>query len=223
MSEHRRFQLSCTCGHEFETKLWDALNVTEAKELKGKLLSGEINQVQCPKCQKKSYIEKSLLYHDMDQRLWVQMLPQADRPKWPELQEEYQEEIKKNSGPFSNRKYHFRLAFGREELLEKIRIFDANLDDRILELLKVRILTEDETLKTVSDAKVLFSRYMPQEEELHFSVTSQEKSLSQTIVIAFQHYNDIRESKEHVEATTEIAKIVCKGMYVHYSKTRVLH
>ncbi|MBI3016818.1 MAG: hypothetical protein HYY62_02305 [Deltaproteobacteria bacterium] len=39
MSEHRRFQLSCTCGHEFETKLWDALNVTEAKELKGKLLS----------------------------------------------------------------------------------------------------------------------------------------------------------------------------------------
>lgn len=220
MSDHRRFQLSCTCGHEFETKLWGSLNVTENKELKGKLLSGEINQVQCPKCQKKIYIEKSLLYHDMDQRLWVQMLPQADRPKWPELQEEYQEEIKKNAGI---KKYHFRLAFGREELLEKIRIFDADLDDRILELLKVRILTEDETLKTVSDAKIFFSRHMPQEEELHFSITSQEKSLSQTIVIAFQHYNDVRESKEHSETTTDVSKAVCKGMYIHYSKTRVLH
>ncbi len=220
MSEHRRFHLSCTCGHEFETKLWDALNVTENKELKGKLLSGEINQIQCPKCQKKSYIEKSLLYHDRDQRLWIQVLPQADRPKWPKLQESYQEELKKNSGI---KKYYFRLAFGREELLEKIRIFDANLDDRILELLKVRILTEDETLKTVSDAKIFFSRYLPQEEELHFSVASQEKNISQTIVIAFQHYNDIRESKEHVEATTELAKIICRGMYVHYSKTRVLH
>lgn len=220
MSEHRRFQLSCTCGHEFETKLWDSLNVTQSKELKGKLLSGDINQVQCPKCQKKSYIEKSLLYHDMDRRLWVQMFPQADRSKWPELQETTQEEIKKHSGI---KKYHFRLTFGREELLEKVRIFDADLDDRILELLKVRILTEDETLKTVNDAKVLFSRYLPQEEELHFSVTSQEKNLSQTIVIAFQHYNDIRESKEHVDVTTEIAKMVCRGMYVHYSKTRVLH
>ena len=220
MPEHRFFRLSCTCGHEFETKLWDTLNVTEHKELKGKLLSGEINQAQCPKCQKKSYIEKGLLYHDMDQRLWVQVLPQADRSKWPELQENYQEEIKKQCGI---KKYHFRLAFGREELLEKIRIFDANLDDRILELLKVRILAEDETLKTVSDANVFFSRYLPQEEELHFTVTSQEKNISQTIVIASQHYKDVRESKEHVEATTDIAKMVCKGMYIHYSKTRVLH
>ncbi len=216
----QRFQLRCTCGHEFETKLWDSLNVTESKELKGKLLSGEINQVQCPECQKKSYIEKSLLYHDMDQRLWVQMLPPTERSKWPELQEEYEEEIKKNSGI---KKYHFRLAFGREELLEKVRIFDANLDDRIIELLKVRILNEDETLKAVSDAKVFFSRYVAQEEELHFSVTSQEKNISQTLVIAFQHYNDIRESKEHVETTTELSKTVCRGMYIHHSKTRVLH
>ena len=220
MSEYQRFQLSCTCGHAFETKLWNTLNVTEHKELKGKLLSGEINQVQCPKCQKKSYIEKELLYHDVEQRLWVQVLPQADRPKWALLQEAYQEEAKKNLGV---KKYHFRLAFGKEELLEKIRIFDADLDDRILELLKVRILTEDEALKTASDAKIFFSRYLPQEEELHFTVTSQEKNISQTIVIAFQHYHDIRESKEHVEATTDIAKTICKGMYVHYSKTRVLH
>jgi len=156
----------------------------------------------------------------VEQRLWVQVLPQADRPKWALLQEAYQEEAKKNLGV---KKYHFRLAFGKEELLEKIRIFDADLDDRILELLKVRILTEDEALKTASDAKIFFSRYLPQEEELHFTVTSQEKNISQTIVIAFQHYHDIRESKEHVEATTDIAKTICKGMYVHYSKTRVLH
>src|SRR3989338_7301789 len=212
MSIHRPFQLSCSCGREYKVKLWDSINVTENKELKAKLLSGEVNQVQCPQCKKKSYIEKNLLYHDSDKKLWFHMLPQTDRPKWAELEEEYRKDLKDND---HIKKYHFRLVFGREELLEKIRIFDVNLNDRLIEIIKLKIINEDESLKTLTDLKLFFSRHMPEDEEMHFSLSITEKGLNQTLVVASHHYEDLKEAK----ATEPISS----GMYVSIHKTRVLH
>lgn len=210
--------MSCSCGKEFEAKLWDCLNISEQKELKAKLLNGEINQVQCSACKKKSYVEKNLLYQDMDKKIWIQMLPTMDRSNWPGLEEDYAEVLRKNSGV---RK--FRLTFGREELFEKIRIFDWDLDDRAIELLKLKIMSEDENMKNLSDAKLVFIRYLPQEEEIHFSLTSAEKELNQTIVVSSQHYETILENKEHTVSNDEMVKKIVTGVYVNVTKNRVLH
>lgn len=220
MSIHRSFQLSCACGHEFEAVLWDSLNVTESEGLKQKLMNGGINQIQCEKCKKRSYIEKDLLYHDMSQRLWVQMFPKADRPKWRELEDEHKETLKKNA---MIHRYHFRLAFGRDELLEKIRIFDSQLDDRVIELMKLKILEQDANLKEIPDAQLSFSQYLLEEGELHFKLVSHEKNLTQTLVVPFEHYEEILESKEHYQGTTEGAKIICRGIYISVNKTRIFH
>lgn len=220
MPEYRSFRLSCSCGKEFEAKLWESLRVAGQKELKAKLLSGEMNQVECSHCKKKSFIEMNFLYHDLEKKLWVQMVPQTERSQWQQLEEDYEKVIKKKS---SIRKLNFRLVFGREELLEKIRIFDLSLDDRAIELLKLKIMAEDESLQNISDLKLIFIRHLPGEEELHFSLTSKEKDLSQTIVISSQHYNVILENKEHISFTSDLTKKVCSGIYVNVRKTRILH
>jgi hypothetical protein len=220
MSSNREFQLCCSCGYEFKATLWDALNVTENKKLKPQLLNGDINVIKCKKCNKRSYIEKDVLYHDMDKKLWVQMFPQADRSKWHELEEEQQIQVKKR---VKSDTYHFRMAFGREELLEKIRIFDANLDDRAIELLKVKVVEEDKTLKDAADLKILFSRCVPEDAEIQYHVTSQENNISQTVVVSYDHYEEILETEEHLKLTEEPAKVVCDGMYINIAKIRVLH
>ena len=220
MSVYRSFRLNCACGHEFDALLWDSINVTEQQELKSRLLNGEINQIQCEKCKKRSYIEKHLLYHDVDKKLWVQMFPRSDRSKWQELEEEHKEDLKKNS---ISKKYFFRLAFGQDELLEKVRIFDNGLDDRILELLKLKILEQDEAMKDISDAELTFSQYHVEDGEIHFKMASLEKNLSQTLVIPFEHYEEIEESQEHVSGENPATQTVCHGMYVSVNKTRVFH
>ena len=220
MSQRRSFQLNCSCGHEFEATLWDAIDVAEEQELKQKLISGHINQIHCEKCQKRSYVEKDLVYHDMDQRLWVQMFPKADRPKWSELEEDHKEALKNN--PLI-RRYHFRLAFGRDELLEKIRIFDNQLDDRVIELMKCKMLEQDESIKQLLDSEITFLQYISEKGEIHFKLVSHEKNIFQTLVVPFEHYEDIEENKEHIERKTSQTKLVCQGIYISMNKTRVFH
>ncbi|MBI4041113.1 MAG: CpXC domain-containing protein [Deltaproteobacteria bacterium] len=218
---YRSFDLCCSCGHEFTARLWDAINVTEQKTLKSRLLSGEINLIQCKKCGKKSYIEKELLYHDMNQKLWIQMFPQSERSRWHSLEEENLKKIKKS---IKFQKYQFRLTFGREELIEKVRIFESCLDDRIIELLKLRVMEEDEQLKSASDLRILFSRYVPEDAEIQLHVLSIEKNLSQTVVISFDHYQEIEEMEEHLkENEKNQSSEICQGMYINIEKTRVLH
>ena len=63
------------CGNEQETMVYDSINVTVDPELKTKLLAAEINMFDCAKCGKKSFINTSLLYHDMSQQFCVQYFP----------------------------------------------------------------------------------------------------------------------------------------------------
>ena len=220
MPAYRSFQLNCTCGHEFKAILWDSINVTEQRELKSKLMNGEINQIHCKQCKKKSYVEKHLLYHDMDQQLWVQMFPGSDRTKWQELEAEHKEILKKK---IHIRKYHFRLVFGREELLEKIRIFDHKLDDRVIELIKLKIIEQDDNVKNIPDANLQFSQYLPEVGEIHFKMISLEKSISQTLAIPYEHYDELLEAQEHVKSPDKSAHRICDGMYINVNKMRTFH
>lgn len=214
MSAARSFVLHCVCGHEFEAVLWDSVRISGEGGLKSKILNGEINQIRCVKCKKRSYVEKNLLYCDSNQKLLIQMHPQSDRPKYVELESEHKKAIKMNS---HFRGYTCRLAFGQQEMVEKIRILDSGLDDRIIEMIKLKILEQDEVVKETPDAELLFSQYLTEEGELHFKLTSIEKNISQTIVISVEHYEELLESAQHPQ------KMICQGMYVNVNKTRTLH
>lgn len=218
MSATHSFVLSCVCGHEFETLIWDSVHISEETSLKSKILNGEINQIQCVKCKKRSYVEKNLLYCDSNQKLLIQMYPHSDRPKYLELESEHKKAIKNNF-----RGYTCRLAFGQQEMVEKIRIFDSGLDDRIIEMIKLKILEQDEVVKETPDAELLFSQYLTEEGEIHFKLTSIGKKISQTIVISYEHYEELLESQEHSDSIKHSQKTICQGMYVNVNKMRTLH
>lgn len=63
------------CGHKQETMVWDSINVSLDPELKTKLYAAEINLFECEKCQKKTFINAPLLYHDMGMQFCVQYYP----------------------------------------------------------------------------------------------------------------------------------------------------
>jgi RNA polymerase subunit RPABC4/transcription elongation factor Spt4 len=76
MSRMTPHDLQCPhCGNKQETMVWDSINVSLDPELKTKLYAAEINLFECQKCQKKTFINAPLLYHDMEMQFCVQYYP----------------------------------------------------------------------------------------------------------------------------------------------------
>ncbi len=76
MSRLSNQQLSCPkCGNSQEVVVWDSLNVSKNQSLKDKLFSGEINVFRCTSCDFEAFINRPLLYHDMDHNYCVQYYP----------------------------------------------------------------------------------------------------------------------------------------------------
>lgn len=112
------------CGSEFRTWLWDSINVTVDPEFKEKILKEEINFGFCPKCRAPYKIIAPFLYHDMDRKLMVWVRLEEERPQKEEFLKQLKkmmEEEFKIGGNFAEKGYIYGVAFGINELKEKLR------------------------------------------------------------------------------------------------------
>lgn len=105
------------CGTSFESEVYQNINVQDSPELKQKVVSGEIFLRRCPNCGKVQLAKYPLLYLDPAESLLLCLSDQ-------ELAVDGLEG------------YTARRVTTVGELIEKIKIFDAGLDDVIIELCK---------------------------------------------------------------------------------------
>lgn len=105
------------CGTSFESPVYQSINVQDNPELKSKVVSGEIFLRRCPSCGKMQLAKYPLLYLDPSEHLLLCLSDQ-------ELAVDGLEG------------YTARRVTAVGDLIEKIKIFDAGLDDVIIELCK---------------------------------------------------------------------------------------
>ena len=66
MTMHRYEEVDCpVCGAKAEGLAWDTINAQVSPEAKAALLKGETNLFTCSKCRKAFFLDRPLLYHDM--------------------------------------------------------------------------------------------------------------------------------------------------------------
>ena len=132
--------ISCPqCGKTQEFTVWRSVNVTVDPEVKEVLLKGKLTTFRCKSCGHEAIVPYDTIYHDMDRQFMIFLFHQevpTDLEKLLPL-----------AMPKTGRKL-FRLVRSWNELLEKVFIFDAELDDRLVEALKLAmrrtILKEEE-------------------------------------------------------------------------------
>lgn len=131
MSRTKQTHLVCpACGASQTFRMWESLNVQIDPGEKEKLLSGELCTLTCNKCNQESLIEHDLLYHDLERKLMVQMrYEDADGHFAPAHLPALLAALPG---------YRYRVVPDLRHLIEKILIFDDGLDDRIVEVLKLR-------------------------------------------------------------------------------------
>jgi hypothetical protein len=126
--QHQR-RLRCLCGHEQEVTLYGSVNVTLEPALKDELLRGELNAMTCDGCGQTSRVPVPLLYHDMARKLMVNLV--ADAAEGRSLAEALRASSTSCPG------YTLRIVATLDELLDKVAVFDAGLDDRLVEVVKL--------------------------------------------------------------------------------------
>ena len=156
----------CTkCGSYFESELPGVINVGEHHELKEAVLDGSIFFTECPKCSTRQLVKWPLLYVDPAVRLIVLL---SDSPLG----------LEDSAG------YTTRRVERAGDLIEKIKIFDAGLDDRAVELCKY-ISRQD---MGIGNADLRFVRMDGADADLVFTYPSEGKM--EMIAVSFASYED---------------------------------
>ncbi|MFT5432449.1 MAG: hypothetical protein ACI9OJ_003148 [Myxococcota bacterium] len=142
------------CGETVAAGVALSLNATRHPWAKAQILAGEFHQAECTACGLEFTVDHPFLYSDMDRMQLVQVYTLEQREDWPELerltQELYHETILQGPAEVQGLMplFHLRTSFGLAEFCEKLRLWEADLNDAVVELMKMELLLSQPVLQT---------------------------------------------------------------------------
>ncbi len=143
MSSWNEETVTCPeCGSEYSFRIWRSINTSLNPEAKSAVRDMSLFTFVCPTCGKKTIVTYDILYHQMEDRMMIQVAHTDDAAEnvlswFSETGTNDPHELVKE---FRQNDYLLRIVRSVGGLLEKLQIFDAGLDDRIVEILKVYVL-----------------------------------------------------------------------------------
>lgn len=173
------------CGNEFEQQVLRTINVEANPELKAAVKDGSLFVVKCPSCGAPALVGEPVLYHDPRERVLVALTSSTLSSDGLEG-------------------YTCRLVSSVGELIEKVNIFDAGLDDLIIELCKYVTLQE-----LGKDVELRFLRMDGVDGDI--TLAYPEKGEMQMVQIGYNVYSDcggiISRNPALKEAATGLVRI----------------
>lgn len=136
MAQSSKEKIKCPkCGNIQDITVYRSINsITDEKEI-AMIKSNHLFEVYCEECEEKIPLLYNCLYHDINNFAMYYLLPDTQENDLDEMNH-----ILK--GIQVEQTYRYRRVFTVNELREKILIAEQNLDDRIIELLKVVYLVQ---------------------------------------------------------------------------------
>jgi hypothetical protein len=136
-----------TCGVPFTARLASGVHAPRAPEIREQIFARTFHRVACPHCAATFTAKRPLVYTDTERRLFVRVEAPIERPRWPEHEVATERLFDRamTGSPLAlelREGFLVRVVFGLEELREKLVIWHANLDDAVVECLKVQLLAE---------------------------------------------------------------------------------
>ncbi len=116
------------CGQPHTLTVYRSINVAEDPALRDKVKDGSLFVWECPHCGKNNLARYETLYHDPERKLMVWVAPSGD------VSETQMQAISNHTKAMGG--YELRLAADSGDLIEKILIDEAGLDDVVVEICK---------------------------------------------------------------------------------------
>lgn len=140
MSEKQTVQIKCPgCGKEGDYEMWINISTKDDPELVELVRNGKLFIHTCPHCNVKTSIDHGYVLHMVEDRIVYYYAESEERFRdvirmltKPETEKE-----KATAQFLANNDYIIRLLTDRVDVQEKLNIYDAGMDDRAIELIKV--------------------------------------------------------------------------------------
>jgi len=170
--------------------IWDSINPSVDPELKHQLLAGDLTVFTCSRCGLQVGLDYDVLYHDMDGRFVVWYRGDSQERSQPSMPEPMALHMMEMLNEYTR-----RLVFHQQQLIEKIHVFDASLDDRIVEIVKAIALPRLLSGTEPPEDRFLFHALegTGSEKQLEFVVVDNSDAWS-TVEFPFDEYRNIADA-----------------------------
>ena len=175
MSVFEEREIPCPhCGHRAMLSVAASLHAPRVPEVRAAIFDGSFQRFPCGSCGEPFVVEGPFIYIDFDAKQWFGVYPRKWEAKWRTVEDEalgsFQRNMQTYAPPMVKEMaegFAVRAVFGIEALAEKLRCFDAGIDDAALEVLKLDLMRsqpelhlspeERPSLCGVADDKLLFA------------------------------------------------------------------
>lgn len=141
MSQKQTTKITCPkCSKEHDFEIWSSINVTLEPDMKEAVLNRKAFTFECPDCKERTLYTYDFLYHDMGQKIMIYHVTSNEAMVQAMEGFAQMKNIEGGDGILDGPEvegYRKRIVRSLNELREKIFIFDAGLDDRVVEIFKV--------------------------------------------------------------------------------------
>lgn len=139
------------CSLEQLARLAHGVHAVRAPEVRDMIFARTFHAITCKGCAAVFVGQRPLIYTDMDRKHWIQVVLGAERPRWPEYEVAADKLFERafTGSPLARElaeRMRVRVVFGLEELREKLVLWQANLDDRAMECLKIDLVRTEPAL-----------------------------------------------------------------------------
>lgn len=146
MSPSVRARVRCSCGHVYEVEAARHLHVTRRPEVRQAVLDGTFHRFACDRCGKVNLCEEVLAYTDFARRQWFTLFPAVQlhnrRDAVRICHELFDRTMVERAPPLVQSwsgELTQRAIFGFAALRDKLVVLEAGLDDRLVEIMKLRM------------------------------------------------------------------------------------
>jgi hypothetical protein len=192
-----------------KVRLHEAVNVRTDPSLRDEIMSNRLNAVTCGECGFTFRVDKPLLYSDPDRGFMVNLLP-ATEDAAGQSQHQFSEWLQEMNQalPEGLAAPTVHLVFSRVELVERIFLLEAGLNERIIEYIKYIIYSKNMERLSALDKAILFDAEDSTDDALCFVVQDvKSRKLEEMLQYSRQAYHGLCEMFDRDEQTPSLMEL----------------
>lgn len=185
-----------SCHVDQSAELVDTINAADDLEERNALFTNHLNLFSCPNCHYSFLVTKPVLYCDILKNIFVYNLPVKEQESVESATRYFQSILSTilSGFPAAATTPDVQLTFERIEMIERILLCEAEYIPRIIEYIKMEIMTKNKKAVPAEDKRLLLNTQLCTDDALLFVIQDIDSGdLEREILYPRKNYTELKQ------------------------------